>query len=134
MNNYNKYYEQVDRDEKNYSVESDPYTAFIKGNSFKNLYDSYKSYQPFNINPSNEKEYSLLLVQIYGFVAHDLALYLDVNPNDDKAIQLREKYNNIYKQAVMEYEQRYGALCLDSEILGTIPWSWDSNFPWEGDK
>lgn len=138
MNDYNDYYNQMsdmDRNAKSYTLEKDPYTAFVKGNSFKNLYDPYKNYKPFNVNPNNEREYSLLLVQTYGFIAHDLALYLDVNPGDDKAIQLREKYNNMYRQAVAEYEQKYGALSQSSEMLGAIPWQWDeNNFPWEGDK
>lgn len=136
MNNYNELYNKdINRNVNKYSVENDPYTAFIKGNSFKNLYNPYKNYRPYELNPRNEREYFLMLTQIYGFIAHDLGLYLDVNPNDDKAIKLREKYNNMYNQAITNYEQKYGALELDSDMLGAIPWSWDlNNFPWEGDK
>lgn len=136
MNNYNDFYNSdINRNVNKYELETDPYAAFIKGNSFKNLYDPYKNYKPFEINPRNEKEYALLLVQAYGFIAHDIGLYLDVNPNNDKAVQLRERYNNMYKKAVMEYEQKYGALDLSSDMLGAIPWGWSkNNFPWEGDK
>ena len=128
MNNYNQFSENINK----YELEKDVYTSFIKGNTFKNLYNQYKSYRPFDINPQNEKEYGLLIIQIYGFVAHDLGLFLDVYPNNDEIIKLREKYINLYNQAVMNYEQKYGPLSLDSDLLGAIPWSWDSNnFPWE---
>ena len=102
---------------------------------FDNLYDSYKSYKPYEINPSNERDYLLFLVQMYGFAAHDLNLYLDVYPNDNKAIELRAKYVKLYNQALMNYEGKYGATSLGSDYLNTVPWAWDSkNWPWEGNK
>ena len=131
MNNYNQF---ADKNVDKYALEKDAYTAFVKGNSFKNLYDEYKNYKPFQINPQNEKEYSLLLIQIYGFAAHDLGLFLDINPTNESAVKLREKYVNLCNQAVMNYEQKYGPLSLNSEMLRTIPWLWDKNFPWEVDK
>lgn len=135
INNYNQFNEDINRNVNKYELEKDAYTAFVKGNSFKNLYNQYKNYRPFDINPQSEKEYGLLLIQIYGFVAHDLGLFLDVNPNNENAIKLREKYINLYNQALMEYEQKYGSLSLDSDMLGAIPWSWDNNnFPWEVGK
>lgn len=115
--------------------ENEPYNGFIRGNMFDNLYDSYKSYKPYEINPSNERDYSLFLVQMYGFAAHDLNLYLDVYPNDNKAIELRAKYVKLYNQALMNYEGKYGATSLGSDYLNTVPWAWDSkNWPWEGNK
>ena len=120
---------------RNNSIEKDPYTAFVKGNSFDNLYNQYKNYKPYNINPKSEQEYLLLLVQIYRFVTHDLSLYLDVHPDNDKIAQLRDKYNNLYKQSFSEYELKYGALNMNSNVLGTVPWNWVVNkFPWEVDK
>ena len=139
MNNYNQYYDFVNKLDKQSSTmnkkfdfDSEPYRAFIRGNTFTNLYDQYKNYKPKELNPSNEKEYLLLLVQIYGFAAHDLGLYLDVNPRDSKALRLRANYINMYNQAVAEYESKYGPLSLDSDMSSANEWIWDdNNWPWE---
>lgn len=144
MNNYVDYFNYLNninqvQNNNNYNTvnsnlgyEGDPYECFMKGNMFKNLYSTYKNYKPYEINPNNEKEYLLLLVQIYGFAAHDLNLYLDVYPNDGKAINLREKYVKLYSQALMDYENKYGALNVDSNSLDANPWPWDSKtWPWE---
>jgi len=115
------------------SYDSEPYLGFVRGNMFNNLYSPYMNYKPHEFNPSNEKEYLLLLVQMYGFAAHDLGLYLDVYPSDSNAINLREKYVKLYNQALTNYESKYGATELGSEYLSTSPWAWDSKkWPWEG--
>lgn len=138
MNDYNYYLNNMEHNfnrNNEFKFENDPYTAFVKGNSFKNLYDQYKNYKPIDINPKNEREYLLLMVQIYEFVAHDLGLYLDVNPNNSNVIQLRNKYLKLYNQAITQYENKYGALSLDNSMENKTPWSWDNNnFPWEVNK
>ena len=139
MNNYNQYYDFVDRNNNlNNSnmldFNKDPYDAFLKGNSFNNLYHEYKNYKPKEVKPRDEKEYLLLLVQIYGFVAHDLGLCLDVNPSDSQALQLRANYINLHNQAVNQYESKYGPLDLDSNMLDNSPWSWNNDWPWEVQK
>lgn len=133
MNNYNEYLlRNMNKNENKYIIEQEPYTAFIKGNSFKNLYKGYKNYKPMDINPTNEKQYSLLLVQMYDFISHDLGLYLDVNPNDEKVLNLRNKYMMMQRKALMDYENKYGSLNLNSTNLNNTPWGWDkTNFPWE---
>ena len=69
------------------------------------------------------------------FAITELALYLDTHPNDSNAITLRSDYVNLYKQALNEYEKKYGALNLGSSQLDGYPWKWDvNNWPWEGDK
>lgn len=119
----------------NLGYDTDPYTGFMKGNMFSNLYEPYKNYQIQEINPTNEREYALLMIQMYGFAAHDLGLYLDVNPNDTNAINLRSEYVKLYKQALAEYESKYGALGLSSNMLDVTPWAWDSKkWPWEGNR
>lgn len=145
MNDYNDYYNymnslnqgnmknpKVNMDPKNFGYDTDPYKGFIDGNMFKNLYEGYKNYKPYEVNPSNEREYSLLLVQIYGFAAHDLGLYLDVYPNDAKAVKLRDEYVRLHNQALNQYENKYGAITLSSSMLNNVPWGWDdNNWPWE---
>lgn len=141
MNNYDEYYKYLNdikyqqKNVNNSIIEQDPYEAFIKGNLFNNLYDQYKNYQPAKLNPKDEQEYALLMVQIYDFCAHELTLYLDVNPNDQEAIRLRTEYTNLAKQALNEYESQYKALNLSSSNLAAIPWAWDTKkWPWEGNE
>lgn len=119
----------------NLNYNTDPYLGFIRGNMFDNLYNNYKNYKAFEIKPTNDKEYQQLLVQIYGFAAHDLGLYLDINPTDRNAISLRSKYIDMYNQALSQYESTYGPITQNSKMLDTMPWAWDTKkWPWEGTK
>ena len=112
---------------------ADPYTAFTRGNLFNNLYDQYKNYKPVELKPINEKDYALLLVQIYDFCAHELTLYLDNYPNDSNVIKLRDEYSDNAREALNQYESKYGPLNVASKTLNATPWAWDSNvWPWEG--
>ena len=146
MNNYNDYYNFIDNynnnlnnymnklNTQNYS-KIDPYQGFLRGNLFDNLYVPYMNYKPRELNPDNEKEYYMLMVQTYAFAAHDLTLYLDVNPNDSNAIKLRNKYLEMYNEAKTQYENKYGPITLNSNLLDTNTWIWDSKkWPWEGNK
>lgn len=114
---------------------AEPYTGFTRGNMFNNLYYEYKNYRPQELNPQNDEEYNRLLVQMYGFAAHDLGLYLDVNPNDGEAIRKRAEYINMYNEALQQYENNYGPVTKNSALLKTTPWAWDTKkWPWEGMK
>ena len=113
---------------------ADSYQGFIKGNMFDSLYKGYQNYAPAELNPANDRDYKLLLVQMYGFAAHDLSLYLDVNPNDVNVIKQRSEYMRLYKEALKDYEKSYGPITKTSDELYNS-WSWNSNkWPWEGDK
>lgn len=152
MNNYDQYYNYLNNMNKISNANNmtdankvnqpsqmtnksfaEPYTAFIRGNLFNNLYDQYKNYKPAEINPTNEKDYALLLVQVYDFCAHELTLYLDNYPNDATAIKLRDEYSKAAREAINQYETKYGPLSLASTTLGAVPWAWDTTvWPWEG--
>lgn len=142
MNNYVDYYNYMNNINQNRNFnqsklgyDTEAYLGFIRGNMFSNLYDPYQNYQIQELNPNNEQEYLLLLVQMYGFAAHDLGLYLDVNPNDGKAIDLRNNYINLYNQSLANYESKYGPLTLNSQGLDTKPWAWNTKkWPWEGNR
>ena len=111
----------------------DPTQGFIRGNMFGNLYDSYKSYKPKQLDPSNEKEALLYQVMQYKFALTDLDLYLDTHPNDSNMIALYNQYLAMEKQMSDKYESMYGPLTLDSNYLGTNHWTWkNSPWPWEG--
>ena len=114
---------------------AEPYIGFTRGNMFNNLYYEYKNYRPQELNPANEKEYVKLLLQIYGFAAHDLGLYLDINPDDTNAIRQRNEYINMYNEALAQYENNYGPITQNSRMLEVTPWAWDSKkWPWEGTR
>lgn len=142
MNNYVDYYNYMNNinqnrnsNQRKLGYDTEAYLGFIRGNMFSNLYDPYQNYQIQELNPNNEQEYLLLLVQMYGFAAHDLGLYLDVNPNDGKAIDLRNNYINLYNQSLANYESKYGSLTLNSQGLDTKPWAWNTKkWPWEGNR
>lgn len=114
---------------------AEPYQGFTRGNMFDNLYYEYKNYRPQELNPTNDKEYAMLLMQMYGFAAHDLGLYLDVNPNDTNAIRQRAEYIRMYNEALAQYENTFGPITQNSVMLEATPWAWDTKkWPWEGNR
>ncbi len=134
-NDYN-YWDQINMIDYNnqptYQKESSPYEQYLLGNGFPNTYKPYKNYEPQQLDPKDEKEYMLLLLQIYDFAAHELTLYLDTHPQDQTAIKKRMEYVNLAKEAMQNYEMKYGALTLASDSLKASPWQWGTtSFPWE---
>ena len=73
----------------------------------------------------------LLNVQINEFVAHELNLYLDNHPHDQRMIELYHEYINRAKKAVKEYENIFGPL----EVQNTncnVPFQWiEGPWPWQ---
>lgn len=138
MNNFNPdmNYEHIKSPTQNNNNVSlcEPYQGFTRGNMFKNTYIPYKNYKPFELNPKNEQEYDMLLLQTYAFATDDLNLYLDVNPNDTRMINQRNEYLNLYKQALNNYERKYGPITTTT-IIDKNTYSWDTKkWPWEGEK
>ena len=139
MNRYNDFYQYWGQDDQmlvsnsqDFNNEASSYDNFIIGNGFPNSYIPYKNYQPAELNPENDKEYMMLMLQIYDFAAHELTLYLDTHPEDTQAIRKRQEFVNLTKEAQDNYEQKYGALNLSSDALNTSPWQWaEAEFPWE---
>ena len=114
---------------------AEPYQGFARGNMFNNLYEEYKNYTPQELNPTNDKEYLMMLLQMYCFAAHDLGLYLDVNPNDRNVIRQRAEYIRMYNETLAQYENSFGPLMLDGTNLAGSEWNWsNSPWPWEGSK
>ncbi len=138
MNNYYNYpnynYQNKVQNQMNYNNPKlyNPYEGFIRGNLFPNLYDGYKDYKPFQINPMNEQAEMLTNIDSLGFATIDLDLYLDINPNDQNAIGLFNQYRKEKEELIKNYELKYGPLLLNSEALNSIPWMWnDRPWPWE---
>lgn len=144
MNNYVNYpknynyltnmYQNTNVVKPNYNQPNiyEPYEGFIRGNMFQNLYDPYKNQRPYEIKPMNEQAKMLTNIDSLGFAMIDLNLYLDVNPNDQKAINLYNQYRNQKEELLKTYEKNYGPLLLSSDALEKTPWAWDDKpWPWE---
>ena len=98
----------------------DPYNGLIRGNLFKNLYDPYKSKEPYEIKPMNEQARMLTDIDALGFAMIDLNLYLDVYPNDREKINLYNEIKvfwNFLRLAIARHKQ----LCYDNTaVCGSI--------------
>ena len=46
-------------------------------------------------------------------------------------INLRSRFLKEYQDVFNQYETKYGALGVNSNVLNKTPWGWDSAFPWE---
>lgn len=110
----------------------EPLEGYMRGNLFKNLYDPYKNYRPQRMNIKSEKEEMLTSIGEYSFAMHELNLYLDVNPNDQRALNLFNKYREQTNELILKYERKYGPLTINSQENMKVPFSWEaSSWPWE---
>lgn len=144
MNYYNKnndYYNYVNNtyNQPLYNQSSnnkkilDPYSGFVRGNMFSDLYNGYKLNKPLDITPLNEQADMLTYIDSLCFALIDLNLYLDLYPNDSKIIELFNSYRVEKDEITKEYESKYGPLTLNSDSLNKAPWAWDNMpWPWEG--
>lgn len=140
MKNYNpnkkiNYQQSIDNNQFNYQANNslfDPYQGFVRGNMFKNIYDSYKLKEPYDIKPMNEQAELLTYIDSLSFACIDLNLYLDINSNDNQAIELFNQYRMQKNELIKQYQNKFGPLLLSSDSLNTYPWSWDDKpWPWE---
>lgn len=111
----------------------DPYVGLIRGNLFDNLYDPYKNYKARDIDVNNERDSLLGQIQMYRFAIIELNLYLDVYPNDIRALQLLKEYVKEEKELCKQYEMRYRALTVDGVSGNEFNWI-ESPWPWEVSK
>lgn len=116
---------------KQSSTVLDSYEGFKRGNMFSNLYDQYKNYKPTNLKASSEREDLLMQYQELNFAMIDLQLYLDINPNDKRALSLFNDYLKKEKELCLAYESKYGPLTFDSMVMPNS-WTWENGpWPWE---
>ena len=109
-----------------------PEVAYNNGNLFSNLYSQYKNYRPAQLSANPEKEKLLLDIGRVSFAAHDLNLYLDLNPNDESMLALFNDYRKQADSMISEYESKFGPLNISSNSLETGPFKWiNSPWPWE---
>ena len=109
-----------------------PTVGFINGNMFSNLYTPYRNYKPQNLTPKNEREKLLLDLSKISFAAHELKLYLDVNPNDNSMLTLFNDYTKKANELKDEYETKYGVLESNNANFNETPFAWEEGmWPWE---
>ena len=81
---------------------------------------------------SNNQEQAMQTVRETGFALTDITLFLDTHPNDEKAMDYYNKYQQMHKEARSEYEKKYGPLTSNA-VDTNNGWTWTQNpWPWEG--
>ena len=109
-----------------------PEEGYNKGNLFASLYDQYKNYRPAILKASNERERLLLDLSRMAFAAHELNLYLDLNPTDISMLTLFNDYRMRTNELIKEYESKYGPLTVSSDNVGQNNFMWvKDTWPWE---
>ena len=101
------------------------------GNLFKELYMSWNGFSNYCLQPENRRQQALLEVQMFDFVAHEINLYLDTHPKNQRMIQLYHEYVDKANQARENFEKEFGPLFVTNSqsennfdwIKG--PWPWD---------
>lgn len=108
--------------------------AFMLGNLFKDLYMSYRGFSNYCLQPDNPRQKALLDVQINEFVAHEINLYLDIYPHDQRMVQLYREFVLKAKEATRRYEKQFGPLMV-SHSENKTPFQWvQGPWPWEYQK
>lgn len=109
-----------------------PNIGYDRGNLFENLYDQYKNYKPDTLSARTEQERLFLELSRIAFAAHELNLYLDLNPEDMGMLRLFNDYRQKSNELLREYESKYGPLTISSDALEKSPFMWEkSPWPWE---
>ena len=112
----------------------EPQEAIMLGNLFKDLYMSYQGFSNYCLQPENERQQFLLELQMYNFVAHEINLYLDTHPDDEKMIQLYQEYVQKGQQAQDAFEKKFGILYVQN-TQDHVPFEWlEGPWPWEFQK
>ena len=124
--NFN-YFRQVSDDNELYSSNE----GYTLGNMFKDIYQTYKNYAPQVLTPTSEQDDLFLRLSEKEFAAHDLNLYLDLNPQDGNMLEVFNQYRKEANSLLEEYESKYGPINISSNTLEDSPFRWIiNNFPW----
>lgn len=81
-----------------------------------------------------EEEKLLKFIDEVSFAVLDVGLYLDTHPCDQCALKYYQKYRELRKCAMEEYNNNYGPLTVDG-VESCDYWTWIENpCPWKGGK
>ena len=79
----------------------------------------------------NERNMLLSRIKKYDFTLKELNLYLDTHPNCRRALSMFRKYRELRRDAVQEYNKRFGPLTPE-QVTDTQSWTWvEDPWPWE---
>lgn len=130
QNCFQPYVRDCSHHEKNPKL-FDSQEAFMLGNLFKDLYMTYQGFSNFCLQPQSPRQKAMLEVQMYGFITHELNLYLDIHPNNQRMLDLFHEYAKKTKEATLSFEKNYGPLSVQSSSDKT-PFEWiQGPWPWE---
>ena len=81
----------------------------------------------------NEKIMLTRRIDALDFSIHELVLYLDTHPSDQKAMSLLREYRRRRREAISGYESKYGPYVKTvDDVHPKDYWNWiDSPWPWE---
>lgn len=104
--------------------------GFMRGNMYKNEFKPYKNYTYRKLAPKSKREELLFDIMKYDFAINDLNLVLDLNPNDEKLLELFKKYVALLCEKELEYVKLYGPLQVEEAEGNTFdwikePWPWN---------
>lgn len=78
-----------------------------------------------------DREKRLREIQVLSFVLVDINLYLDMYPGSQEGLDYYHKYNKLYKEAVDEFETKYGPIT-SGGVQSNEEWTWIREpWPWE---
>ena len=66
----------------------------------------------------------------YKFAINDIALFLDTNPCNSRALKKHSEYVENYNKYKEKYEKEYGPLSIDAETDSWEKWVYEP-WPWE---
>lgn len=110
-----------------------PVEGFLRGNMFKDEYESYKNMTYYKVIPKTKREELLLEIMALSFAINDLNLYLDLFPKDEE--KLKEFKSLVEKSCAkeMEFVKNYGPLeLIDNDSLKEFKWI-DDPWPWQNE-
>ncbi len=108
----------------------EPYEGYLKGNAFINQYVPYKNYQIPKLKIRNEKDEMLINIGQYSFMMHEMNLLLDVQPDNQTALNRFNEYRQKTNELITKYERKYGPLAVKGSINDKTPFTWNNMWPW----
>ena len=81
----------------------------------------------------NEKRALKRHICALDFAIHEMVLFLDTHPEDQKAMQMLREYRRKRKDLIASYEARFGRYVVTvDDVKPTDKWYWiNSPWPWE---
>ena len=108
-------------------VRYEPRKAMVRGTLYPGLDLPFMGM----VNQNNLPVTPLSEVQVLAFAVQELALYLDIHPEDTEALELYRQYQQLYQKVSQAYEREKRPLNHAAPGQGdTYAWL-DDPWPWE---